>query len=46
MSNAVRQQNHNQQEPTMPHLFPKEVRKIKRTTTITAKAQQAGKHDE
>jgi hypothetical protein len=30
----------------MPYLFPKDVRKIKRTLSTPAKAQQAGEHDE
>jgi hypothetical protein len=30
----------------MPHLFPKELREIKRTHTAQTKAQQAGEHDE
>jgi hypothetical protein len=41
----VRKKHHDQQEPVMPHLFPKELRKIKRTPRTPAKAQQAGDHD-
>jgi hypothetical protein len=31
--------------PGMPYLLPKETRKMKRTPSTTAKAQQAGEHD-